>query len=88
MPDLAPATAVRACLSVADRLARRYLSDALGDLRLPADRDHLASSAAGMGVQPDPVLLDAAADEVDRLVTAWRAQLADPTPHTEGARRG
>ncbi len=87
MPDLAPATAFRARTAVADRLARRYLADALGDLRLPADRDHLAGIAAGMGVQPDPVLLDAAAVEVDRLVTAWRAQLADPTPQREGVAR-
>ncbi len=85
MPDLAPATAVRTCTAVADRLARRYLADALADLRLPADRDVLAGIAAGMHVQPDPVLLDAATARVDRLVTAWRAQLADPSP--AGARR-
>lgn len=85
MPDLAPATAVRACAAVAERLACRYLADALADLRLPADRDLLAAIAAGLHAQPDPVLLDAAAARVDRLVAAWRAQLADPSP--EGARR-
>ncbi len=81
MPDSAPATAVRTGPSVADRLACRYLADALADLRLPADRDVLAGIAAGMHVRPDPVLLDAVTDRVDRLVTAWRAQLADPDPN-------